>query len=149
MSFLCSVSEDVHKNGGEHGQDSRPKLSKGIFLASEHHAQYINEEGVGQEVPVAAGGQAGHRTVGSEELYCASLVSFGFYFSLLSLQLVVVSNYDYLLYFVSINKLFVSQPMRFAFSIHFFPHWGRGGGVSEQLLGLSCYLGLNHNSLFS
>lgn len=63
-----------------------------------------------------------------------------------SLQLVVVvSNYYYLLYFVAVIKLFVPQPMRFAFSIHFFPHWGGDPGASEQLSALTCYLGLTHS----
>lgn len=41
---------------------------------------YIMEE-VGQEGPITAQETAGHRSAGGEQLYCASLVFFGFYLS--------------------------------------------------------------------
>lgn len=48
----------------------------------ECHAQYINWGRASQQAPATAWGQAGHQSKGDEQLFCASLVLLGFYFSL-------------------------------------------------------------------
>lgn len=65
----------------EHGQDSQPKVAKGIFLTTEHHSQYINW-GVGQEGSIINYRQAGHQSVDGEQWFCASFIFLGFYYFL-------------------------------------------------------------------
>lgn len=51
---------------------------------------YTIPKGIGQEGPVAVWGQAGHWSTGSKELYCASFVFLEFYFSFITVSVLIV-----------------------------------------------------------
>lgn len=46
--------------------------------------------GVGCEGLITDGGQAGHQSVGAEQLYCALFVYLGFYFSLFFIAIIII-----------------------------------------------------------
>ena len=75
---------------------------------------------VGWELLIAAGGWAGHRSVGGETLYCASLGFLGFYSSFITIIIISIIIF----YLVSIIKLLLSQSMGFTFFPILFPTWG-------------------------
>lgn len=93
--------------------------------------------------------QPGYQSVGNEQLYCPSLDSLVFFYSLFLsnhyyccfiIVIVFISSIiTLLLYFVLIMKLFLLQPKRFTFSFWISPtQWGgcvlcRRWGVNEYL----------------
>lgn len=150
FSGLCCVSEQVPKKIGGN-------MARKLNWTGQRDIPYYwmacsvyKLEGLGQEGLIAAWERVGYLSVCGEHLYCASFICLGLWFSLfvfLSLLLLIILYFN----FISITKLFLSQPTGFTFSGVFGfsspDHHGWGGvrQVNSSLV-YSCQLALNHNS---
>ena len=93
--------------------------------------------GVGQGAAITARELSGYRSAGGEQLHCASLALY------IIIIIIILLLLSLLFYFISIIKLFLSQPrsVSHSYSSDSLPHPIGVGGVSERLRGAELLAG--------
>lgn len=141
--MLCQWA-GTQENRGDHSQNSWTEQAKAIFHTTEHHTQDINW-GKLVRATYCCSGKAGHWSATGEQLYCASLVSLEFYFSV-SPFLLLLLLILYFILFQLLNCSYLKPQVCGIFSIILLTGEGAGRNWVSSYLVLSCWLGSNHNN---
>lgn len=146
--FPCPAWEGTQETREEHGQDSWPKLAKGIFYTMECHAQYTNWWKLARSHCSLVGDKLVINQWVMSMVLCITCFPWASFSLLLLLFLLLFLNFDpiaellllllllHYYYFASIIKLFFSPTMSFPF----FPilcEWANDYLVLSQLLKLN------------